>query len=292
MDTSLTSRDNGISSIGKALAIVEFVGTKGRCRLAEIIQHTGMPRSTLLRVVGILIDSGFLRRAERGEYGIGLKLWRIGCTALDYESLHEFVVPALRTLVAETSETALYAVYDGGRAVYLEKVEGLHPIRAYAEVGGHSPAYATATGKCLLAWRHEDEIARIGEKAERFTGATRVGSKAALISAAEVRRNGFAVNRGEWRDGVWGVAAPVFGRDGLPLAAIGVTGPRNRVEPQVDLFSRAVLGAARKLSMHHGFGPSERPINSLREGGSESRKSRILESNENSGARRKRRAKT
>lgn len=265
MDTSLTWQDNGATSIGKALSIVDFVGSKGPCRLTEISEHTGMPRSTLLRVIATLIDFGFLRRAERGEYRIGLKLWRIGCTALDYENLHEMVLPALRKLVTETSETALYSVYDGGRAVYLEKVEGLHPIRAYAMVGGHSPTYATASGKCLLAWRPEDEIARIGAEAERFTAATRVGSKAVLLSAAEVRRDGFAVNRGEWREGVWGVAAPVFGRDLLPVAAISLTGPKDRVEPQISRFSRAVRVAARELSMHHGCVLPEESAEPLRE---------------------------
>jgi DNA-binding IclR family transcriptional regulator len=242
----------GVSSIAKALSIVDYVGSKGRCSLAEITAHTGLPRSTLLRVVAALIEFGFLRRTDRGEYGIALKLWRIGCTALDYENLHETIVPTLRHLVEETSETALYAVYDGGRAVYVEKVEGLHPIRAYATVGGHSPAYATASGKCLLAWRSEDEIAQVGAAAVRFTDVTRLGSKAALLNAAEVRRNGFAVNRGEWREGVWGIAAPVFGRGRQPLAAIGVTGPRDRVEPQVEKFSQIVRAAASELSMIHG----------------------------------------
>lgn len=252
MDMSPTWRDMGVSSIAKALSIVEYVGSKGRCNLAEITAHTGLPRSTLLRVIAALIEFGFLRRTDRGQYGIALKLWRIGCTALDYANLHETIIPTLRHLVEATSETALYAVYDGGRAVYVEKVEGLHPIRAYATVGGHSPAYATASGKCLLAWRPEDEIAQVGTAAVRFTNATHLGSKATLLNAAEVRRNGFAVNRGEWREGVWGIAAPVFGRDRQPLGAIGVTGPRTRVEPQVERFSQIVRAAASELSMQHG----------------------------------------
>jgi DNA-binding IclR family transcriptional regulator len=231
---------------------VEYVGLNGRRSLAEISAHTGLPRSTLLRLIAALVEVEFLRRIDHGEYGIALKLWRIGCAAVDFGNLHETILPTLRHLVEETSETALYAVYDSGRAVYVEKVEGVHPIRAYASVGGHSPAYATATGKALLAWRTEDEIARVGAAAVRITEATCIGSKATLQNAAEVRRNGFAVNRGEWREGVWGVAAPVFGRDPQPLAAIGVTGPRDRVGPQIGRFSQVVRAAARELSIRHG----------------------------------------
>lgn len=253
MDKSLIIRDyNGLSSIAKALGIVEFVGSAGRRSLAEISEHTGLPRSTLLRLISTLVELGFLRRISHGEYGIALKLWHIGCAAVDFEQVRDAIIPTLQQVVATTSETALYAVYDAGRAVYVEKVEGLHPIRAYASVGGHSPAHATATGKSLLAWQDEAEIGRVAREAVSFTPMTRTSVEDLVRHAADIRRNGFAVNRGEWRDGVWGVAAPIFGRRREPVAALGVTGPRDRIEPQVDAFSSIVCEAASSLSVIHG----------------------------------------
>ena len=258
MNTSLNIRDKqGLSSIAKALGIVEYVGLAGRRSLAEISAHTGLPRSTLLRLVSTLVDLGFLRRTGHGEYGIALKLWRIGCAAVDFEHVHDAIVPILRDVVAKTSETAVYAVYDTGRAVYVEKVEGLHPIRAYALVGGHSPAYATATGKALLSWQTEEEIRRVTRDAVSFTAATLTDTEEIFRRSADIRRQGFAVNRGEWREGVWGVAAPIFGRGREPVAAVGVTGPRDRVEPQIDQMSLVVCEAASTLSIHHG---SFRPV--------------------------------
>jgi DNA-binding IclR family transcriptional regulator len=158
----------------------------------------------------------------------------------------------MRRLTCQTGETSLYAVYDAGKAVYVEKVEGSHPIRAYASVGGHSPAYASATGKALLAFREPEEIAALGAAAEQLTEATRLGPEAHLRHAAEIRRAGYAINRGEWRLGVWGVAAPVFGREQTPVAAIGVSGPRDRIEPAIEEFAGFVLSAARELSTMHG----------------------------------------
>ena len=89
MDNGLKKRDlQGQSSIAKALGILEYVGLNGRTSLAEISAHTGLPRSTLLRLVATLVDLGFLRRTDRGEYGVALKLWRIGCTAVDFACLN------------------------------------------------------------------------------------------------------------------------------------------------------------------------------------------------------------
>ena len=253
MDNGLTIRDyRGSSSIAKALGIVEYVGSAGRRNLSEISAHTGLPRSTLLRLISTLVELGFLRRTSHGQYGIALKLWRIGCAAVDFEHVRDAIIPTLQKVVDTTSETALYAVYDAGRAVYVEKVEGLHPIRAYASVGGHSPAYATATGKSLFAWQDEAEIRRVAQEAVSFTPTTRTSIEELLRHTAEIRRLGFAVNRGEWREGVWGVAAPIFGRHHELVAALGVTGPRDRIEPQIDDFSSIVREAASNLSIIHG----------------------------------------
>lgn len=243
---------SGLSSVAKALKIVEYVGLAGKRSLAEIGAFTGQPKSTLLRMVATLIDLGFLQRTAHGEYGVTLKLWRIGCAAVDYDNVRESIIPTLRELVQKTSETALYAVYDDGTATYVEKVDGLHPIRSYASVGSRSPAYASATGKALLCWQDEAEITRVGAAAQPMTDSTHVGSKALLKHAHETRAAGYAVNRGEWRQGVWGVAAPVFGRNPVPVAAIGVSGPRERIEPQIEPFAIAVRTAARNLSSSHG----------------------------------------
>lgn len=256
MDKRPNTQDFGpMSSIAKAFAVLEYVGSAKRRSLTEIMAVIGLPRSTLLRMIATLVELDFLRRTGHGEYCVTLKLWRIGCNAVDYESVRDNVIPTLQRLVKETKETALYTVYDAGQATYVEKVDGLHPIRSYAVVGSHSPAYATATGKALLAWQTEAEIWRVGQATVQLTETTLIGVDALLAQVAEIRRTGIAINRGEWRSGVWGIAAPVFGRDRLAIAAIGVTGPRDRIEPQTNTFAASVLSAARELSAYHGALP-------------------------------------
>jgi DNA-binding IclR family transcriptional regulator len=171
---------------------------------------------------------------------------------VDYEHVSDAVMPVLHQLVAVTSETVHYAVYEDGYAVYVEKVDGLHPIRAYSSVGGRSPAYASATGKALLAWQTGDEIARVAATTMQLTPATHVGLVALEREMAHVRSSGHAVNRGEWREGVWGIGAPVFGRSGEVIAAVGISGPEDRIAANLDVFISAVRDANRELSAQHG----------------------------------------
>lgn len=237
-----------MSSIAKALLVLECVGLAERRTLTEIAHEVRLPKSTLLRLLHVLIARGFLRRTAHGEYAVSLKLWRIGVSALDSGAINDEVLPLLRALVGRTGETAHYAAYEDGSSVYIEKVDGLHPIRSYTAVGGRSPAYATATGKALLAWRDEAEIAEIGRTAQRFTDATVAGTDAVLREAARTRRQGYAINRGEWRASVWGIAAPVFNRRAKVIAAVGISGPRERVEPNIVPFAAAVCETAKQLS--------------------------------------------
>ena len=67
-----------------------------------------------------------------------------------------------------------------------------------------------------------------------------------------MRRQGYAVNRGEWRASVWGIGAPVFDRHGKVISAVGISGPRERLEPNVDAFAEVVVAAAKELSLRMG----------------------------------------
>src|SRR4051794_39848280 len=157
---------DGISSAVKTLRVLDMVAQTGGTSLSDLLPRTGLPKSSLLRILSSLVDEGYLERPSHGNYRPGLKLWRLGCQAIDYDYVRANVLDLLRELATQTSESAHYAVYDSGRSTYIEKVDGLNPIQAYTSVGSSSPAYATATGKALLSWQSDDEIRRVLASAE------------------------------------------------------------------------------------------------------------------------------
>lgn len=210
-----------------------------------------MPRSTIHRLLATIVNAGFLDRTRRGEYAVSIGLWRIGASAISQRAMHDEIRVALQRLVDETEETAHYSIYERGMAVYVEKIDGTHPVRAYTFVGGRSPAYASATGKALLAAQAEEEVARVAAGIERFTPTT-LAPDALAREMEAVRTRGYAVNRGEWREGVWGVAAPVFDRAGALVGAIGVSGPEERIEAALPEFGPLIRSRAAALTERHG----------------------------------------
>jgi IclR family transcriptional regulator, KDG regulon repressor len=248
MELRSASRDSGVASVLKALAIVDLIAEHGPSSLAEIRAKTGLPKSTLFRLLATVCQAGYLDRTPQGNYALAVKLWRVGAMAIDYATIHPLIAGALRTLVDETSETAHYSVYEGGQAVQVEKLECSQPIRAHTRIGGRSPGYASATGKALLAHQPADEIKRVAKLAKQHTPATICDMSRLVEELSEVRRTGCAFNRGEWRDGVWSVAGPVFDYQGQLLGSIGVSGPQNRVEPALDRIALAVLEVSQALT--------------------------------------------
>src|SRR5262249_34961648 len=126
------------------------------------------------------------------------------------------------------------------------------------------PAYASATGKAILAWRDEREVADIGRRAQRLTAATHVGAKELCRHAAEIRSAGFSVNRGEWREDVWGIAAPIFGPTGDVIASVGISGPSDRIKRAMPELTVAVRKAAKALSFIDSLATNGTPKRAVR----------------------------
>jgi DNA-binding IclR family transcriptional regulator len=246
------SVDGGVASVAKAFAVLDLIGERGPTTFGDLVAETGLPKSTLFRLLTTIIECGYAERSAHGEYSVTVKLWRLGAKAINYSLIHPHVLSTLRQIVDATSETAHFSIYDDGCAVYVEKVEGTHPIHAYTSVGGRSPAYASATGKALLAYRPPAEIERVGRHSERHTPTTIRDAAALLDEMALVRKTGIAVNRGEWREGVWGVAAPVVDHRGEVAGAIGLSGPRDRIEPAVQTLSILIASCATALTERYG----------------------------------------
>ncbi len=244
-----------MTAIAKALTILEMAGGADGAGIGEIVAATGLPRSTVVRIVGELMSRQFLERAERGRYQPGPAVRALARVSSGEDALRTRARAELKRLVAVTGETAHYAVYESGFSVYVDKLDGSHPIRSYTKIGGRSPAYATATGKVLLAWQDAKEIQRVAKASEPFTATTRVGVAAVMAEEKRVRALGYAVNRGEWRVGVWGVAAPVFDEEGTVVAALGLSGPEQRIRPRVTEYAKLIVEHAARASMSHSLTP-------------------------------------
>jgi DNA-binding IclR family transcriptional regulator len=114
-----------------------------------------------------------------------------------------------------------------------------------------------ATGKVLLAHEADALLARYVNALPAFTPRTITDGAAFLAALAAIRVKGYGVNLGEWRDSVRGVAAPIRNALDAVVAAVGVSGPADRLtQRRIAELAPHVMATAEQISAALGHRPA------------------------------------
>ena len=241
----------------KGLAVLETLSDMdGKPRsIEELAQLFGLSRSNAHRTLQTLMYAGYVVKDPLlGGYRNSMKVFELGARQLHRLDVRKLAPAYMAKLAKETGDTIHLSILEGLEVIYIDKIDSLQPIRAYTMVGGRAPAYAVATGKALLAAQGEDYLDPCHAPLTRHTAATIVDCPALKAELATIRRTGYAINRGEWREGVGGLAAVVF--DGLekPVAALGISGPLERLNSErVQDLAPLLMNSAAELSRAMGY---------------------------------------
>jgi len=223
----------GVQTLDRSVAVLAAVAETGRANLAELVEATGLARATTYRLAVALERHGLLRRDPDGRFRLGGRLVGWGARAAVTLGLTEAAAPVLAALVEETGESAQLFVRDGDRRVCVAVHERPSGLRDTVPLGAVLPLDRGSGGKVLLAWAAD---------AARF-------DEAPASELRSVRERGWAGSAAEREAGVASVSAPVFGIDGVVLAAISVSGPLDRLGRRPGRrLSGAVVEAAADLA--------------------------------------------
>jgi IclR family KDG regulon transcriptional repressor len=235
----------------KGLAVLELLSRSPRpLSLTQIGKELGMGKSNVHRLMQALMETRFLLRDdETGTYTPSIKLWELGSAVLGKLDLRRHAERQMDALMELTGESVHLSVLDGLEAVYVHKVDSERPVRAYTQIAGRVPAYCVATGKAQLAFAREHILESACAALKRHTVNTITDPEEFLKDMRKVRQRGYAINRAEWREGVWGIAAPIMDTRGFVIAAVGISGPaagfRKSVVPK---WADAVIATAAEIS--------------------------------------------
>jgi len=244
-------RSTPASVLGKVAVLLDAFGPEtNEMGLNELARATGLPKATVHRLAGELVAAGFLERSGT-NYALGPHLFELGQRVPRRRLLREAALPFLEDVFVATRETVHLAVVDGLEVVYVERIAGHRSPEIPSAVAGRLPLHCTATGKALLANGPAELLTGVlAAGLERRTPFTIVVPALLVEELAKVRTSGIAFEREETRISFVSVAAPVFGRKGQVLAAISVTGPRQRLDPvsSAGVVRLAARGLTRVLA--------------------------------------------
>jgi DNA-binding IclR family transcriptional regulator len=216
--------ENPTSLIDRTFRVVEVcAASSAPLTLADLHERTGLPKSTLHRVCGKLVELRVLSHAADG-FRVGSKLFALGSMSPELRRLRAAAMPRLHELVTQTGWVTNLAIHADSRALVVEEVYG-GAAGIPRMVGVRLPLHATAIGKALLAGFDGDQLdGFLGTGLLRpYTASTVVRPNLLRDQLAGIREAGVAFSHEEWSVGTSGVAAPVRW-DGRVVGAVAVIG--------------------------------------------------------------------
>jgi DNA-binding IclR family transcriptional regulator len=251
----------GAQTLAKGLALLELVaelqGSRG-VGLLELARALQWNKSTTHRLLATLVTQGYVQQdQETGRYRLDLKAFQLGAAFTRDLELRQEVAPTLNLLKAQTEQGVSLVVLEPGtrEVVFIDRVEGSHPLRMHTYVGMRFPANCTAGGKAIMAYLPEPDLGPLlGSGLLARTPASMTTADALRAVFPIVRKHGFATDDEENAAGVRCVAAPIFDHIGRPVAAISISGPAVQIPTELfPTLGPIVRDAATGVSWRLGY---------------------------------------
>lgn len=247
MTAALDSAPSAV--LDRASLILGAFEGHARLNLAQIVRRTGLPRSSVHRMLERLVALRWLCR-DGHDYALGMRLVELGSLAVHQDRLHRAALPFMDQLHRMTGLVVHLAILDGPEVVYLEKVGDRLGRAVPTRVGGRRAAHCTAVGKVLLAY--SDDSIPLDTELDQETKYS-IGSTSRLrAELVKIRTHRVAYEREESLPRFGCVAAPI-GENNTAVAALSVCGPVDRMtfdRRMAASVSMAALGIWRNVA--HG----------------------------------------
>jgi DNA-binding IclR family transcriptional regulator len=232
--STLAPPADGLHSPGvhTALSVLEALVLETPLGLGELASRLRVPKSSLSRVCSVLIRRGWVIRDSAGRYDLGIRAIGLSAYASEYPLIRAFRVVA-PDLLAKYNETVCLAVLDGDHSTFVAVEDSSHPVRLVTHVGNRTPAFASSSGRAILADRAAHVVAAeyAGQALVTPTGRRLRGVEELLEMLEAVRRDGYAENREETAIGLHAMSVPIRNGAGAVLAALTVCVPTSRMKP-------------------------------------------------------------
>lgn len=220
------------NAIQKVCAILRVLAQSSPLRLTEIAEATSLNKATTLRILGSLIEEGFVSRvtgAKTYELGPETRVMAVGARrAVD---IAELAQPSLLRVSERSADTALLSVRSGVEALYLARSVGSHPLQPnYLQIGSRRPLGVGAGSLALMVWLPDAEIDAIIEViVPRLAKSPRITPKYLRERIVAARKHGHTVLLDAAFPGMGGVGVPVRDDAGQVVAALSVGASSDRI---------------------------------------------------------------
>lgn len=220
-------------------------------RFTDIVSDTGLPKSTVHRILATLVAEGFIAGDAELGFRAGPRFMTLAGRALSSLDISEIAQPVVDRLVATVDCTVHVGVVSGDQMVYVIRTDSSKPYRMRSRVGLAIPLHSTGMGKAVLASWIDDDVARLIARTglPAYTDTTITDPDRLREELDAIRSRGYALDLGENEVGTVCVSAGIrdhTGRvtHGLSISSIALEHPGTSIEG----FAPEAMAAAAEIS--------------------------------------------
>jgi DNA-binding IclR family transcriptional regulator len=242
-----------VQSVIRTVEILRALGNASEdLTLTGLAERTGLPRSTVHRIVQTLQSAHFVAKgAGAGGLRLGPEFGRLAANSR--QPLTPTMRPFLERLAMEISEGTSLTVLEGLDVRFLDQAIVGEGLRAVTLVGTTFPAHCTANGKVLLAALPRAVLrAKLPQRLESRTYHTITDPELLMEKLGRVATEGVAFDREEHGIGISAIAALVVD-DANNHAAISAAMPTARFEGREEYLTEIVRRTAHDASVALGW---------------------------------------
>jgi DNA-binding IclR family transcriptional regulator len=234
---------------GKITEILDaFSLARPSMTLGEIQQATGLPTSTVQRLVSNMVAQRLLDRAG-DQVRIGVRMAYRAATAMKDIDVLSVVNTVLKEIRDKTGETACFFRVEQNFRVCVAVAETRHALRREMHVGMIIPLHVGSASRVLLAWNPDLAEKILASPLEPLTEGTVTSPDELRALIGQAKADGYAITAGERVDSASGLSAPVFDSAGDVLGTLAISGPTIRMpREQCDAWVDLLVGYAEQVT--------------------------------------------
>ncbi|MBF9235238.1 IclR family transcriptional regulator [Microvirga alba] len=215
------------------------------------------PKSTVSRLLRAMRDTGFIESVgETKRYRPGVMLFEAGHIYRHASTLVERADEVVKAVSAQVGHSGYVSVRDGLDVVGLTYHAGSHVLRVATPIGRRLAAFASATGRTLLARLSDEEVRRLYPTLPTPPSPNAPQTvEELLVRLSQVRREGFAESNDEANRGVAAIAVAVGDPETREAVSLCVTFPAATITPgERNAILQGLLAGAKRISAILGDG--------------------------------------
>ena len=236
----------------KAFQILELVSRRDRrLTISNLSKELRISKSTVFGITKALEGIGAIVRDDKTKrYSLGLTLFELGRKAYARIDMRDIVRPIMENLMRSTRQSVFLGIRSGDHISIVDIIESTQDLKITAHIGARLPLLAGASGKVFMASITEHDASQLIRtmKLRRYTEKSIIDLDRYMEEVRKVRKQGYALDDGEYMQGVRAVAAPIRS-DGWQMSAIWVGGfTRSMRDEKMTMIAMETKEAAAAIS--------------------------------------------